>query len=171
MGCQKLLLPVDGRSIVQRVVDAAAKWPTVIVAGDEVAASLAATALPIVRNASPDRGMAHSLRLANQVIPGTEPVAVVLGDLPDITAADIDAAVAAYDDAVDIVLPNASQATHPVIFGPLARRKIAALPDGDTIRQLRDDPALRRRFFTAAAQIDIDTPDDYRRRCASQCDA
>ena len=164
MGRQKLLLPIDGRPIVERVIAAAAHWPFVIVAGDEVAIALKPAELPIVRNPSPERGMAYSLKLANAVVPDAEPIAVVLADCPDIITADISAAVSVYRDGIDVVMPRGAQATHPVLFGPQARRKIAALADGDTIKQLRDDPALRRRYYVAAPQFDIDTPDDYRRR-------
>jgi molybdenum cofactor cytidylyltransferase len=170
MGRQKLLLPIDGCPMIERVLNAAVAWPVVVVAGDEVAPALGPTALRIVRNAAPERGMAHSLRLANQVVPPDEPIAVLLADLPDISAQTIAAVIAAYDDAVDVVSPqHAGICTHPVIFGPLARRKIADLPDGDTIKRLRDDPSLRRRIIETSAEAltDIDTPSDYSARIAS----
>ena len=72
MGRQKLLEPIDGRSLIQRALDASAAWPTVVVASDAVAAALAAaparTGLRVVRNDEPERGMNHSLALADAAI-------------------------------------------------------------------------------------------------------
>ena len=166
MGRQKLLLPIDGDPMIARVIAAAGAWPTVVVAAPEIATILRDAPVRIVRNDAPERGMAHSLRLANEVVPVDEPLAVLLGDLPDITAAAIARVIGAYDESIDVVVPHAGDLpAHPVIFGPLARTKIAALPDGDTLRTLRDDPSLRRRFVDVdEALTDIDTPEDYASR-------
>jgi len=167
MGKQKLVLPIDGRPMIQCVLDAAAAWPVVVVTGDEVAPTLGSTVLRIVRNDAPERGMSHSLALGNAVVANDEPIAVLLGDLPDITAASIASVIAAYDDTVDVVVPRCGETfVHPVVFGPRARRKIAALPDGDTIKRLRDDASLRRRIVETdrGALTDIDTPGDYTER-------
>jgi molybdenum cofactor cytidylyltransferase len=167
MGRQKLLLPIEGQPMIQRVVDSASAWPVVIVAGDDVAALLGSTPLCIVRNDAPERGMAHSLKLANHVIAGQGPIAVLPGDLPDITPEAIARVIDTYDDAVDVVIPRCGEIFgHPVVFGPRARGKIAALPDGDTIKRLRDDPSLQRRIVEVdrGSLTDIDTPGDYSQR-------
>jgi CTP:molybdopterin cytidylyltransferase MocA len=171
MGKQKLLLPIDGQPMIRRVLAAASAWPVVVVAGDDVAPELGSTEVCIVRNATPERGMSHSLYLGNAVIPDGEPIAVLLGDLPDITPAAIETVVSAYDDTVDIVVPSCDeQLAHPVVFGPRARRKIVDLADGDTIDRLRDDPHLRRRTVVTdrCALHDIDTPVEYARRVGDQ---
>ncbi len=167
MGRQKLALPVDGRPILLRVVDAAAAWPTVVVAGAQVAQLLDPAASRIVRNDAPERGMSHSLVLGNSVVDAADAIAVLLGDLPDITAGAIATVIAAYHEAIDVVIPCCGQSFgHPVVFGPRARRKIAELPDGDTIKALRDDALLRRRLVEVdrTSLTDIDTPSDYARR-------
>lgn len=167
MGKQKLLLPIDGRPIIEHVLAAASAWPIVVVTGEEVAPTLGHTSLQIARNAAPERGMSHSLKLGNAVVEDAEPIAVLLGDLPDITAASIAAVIEAYDDTVDVVVPRCGETfVHPVVFGPRARGKIAALPDGDTLKRLRDDPSLRRRIVETdrGCLTDIDTPSDYTER-------
>jgi molybdenum cofactor cytidylyltransferase len=167
MGKQKLLLPIDGRPMIQHVLDAAAAWPLVVVAGAEVAAALQPTLLRIVRNDAPERGMSHSLALGNSVIDDAEPIAVLLADLPDITSQTIASVIAAYGDTIDVVAPRCGETSvQPVVFGPRARRKISTLPDGDTIHRLRDDPSLRRRVVEAdsGSLSDIDTPSDYTER-------
>lgn len=167
MGRQKLLLPLGGRPMIAHAIAAASAWPTVVVTGSEVEPMLAALPVRIVRNDAAERGMTHSLALADAAIEANGPIAILLADLPDITAADIAAVIAHYDDSIDVVVPRyGDRLGHPVVFGPRARRKIAALPDGDTIKQLRDDPALRRRIVDSARGVphDIDTPSDYARR-------
>jgi molybdenum cofactor cytidylyltransferase len=164
---QKLLLPIDGRPMIEHVLAAAAAWPIVVVAGAEVAPTLGARTLRIVRNDAPERGMSHSLQLGNAVIDEAEPIAVLLADLPDISAKTIAETLEAYDNSVDVVVPRCGKLfAHPVVFGPAARQKITALPDGDTIKRLRDDPNLRRKVVEtdSSALIDIDTPTDYKRR-------
>lgn len=167
MGRQKLLLEIDGQTMVDRVVQAASNWPIVVVTSDEVAPILGPSCVCVVRNSMPERGMAHSLKLANAVVPQDEAIAILLADMPDITPAAIATVIAGYDADIDVVIPRHGGAYgHPVIFGPLARRKIAELPDGDTVQRLRDDERLRRRFIDGPAEpfLDIDTPADYDRR-------
>jgi molybdenum cofactor cytidylyltransferase len=170
-GRQKLLEPLDGRPLIAHALDAAAAWPVVVVASEAVAAEVASASRPdvrVVRNDEPDRGMTHSLRLADAAIPRDEPIAVLLADMPDCDAPAIARAIDAYDVAVDVVIPRAGERLgHPVVFGPIARERIATLPEGDVLHRLRDDPTLRRRFVDvpdARAFVDIDTEADLRAR-------
>ncbi len=157
--------------LIARVLDAAAAWPTVVVASEAVAAEVASRAgrcARLVRNDEPERGMTHSLALANATIPLDEPIAVLLGDLPDCDAAAVARVIDAYDAEVDVVVPRAGDRFgHPVLFAPLARTRIPALPEGDALHLLRDDPTLRRRIIDvpdARAFADIDTEADLRER-------
>jgi CTP:molybdopterin cytidylyltransferase MocA len=168
MGRQKLLETIDGRPMIWRAIDAAARWPTVVVASAAVAATLADASVRIVRNDEPERGMSHSLRLADAAIPPDEPIAVLLGDLPDCDSAAIARVVDAYDANVDVLVPCVGKRLgHPVVLGPAARAKIRGLPDGDTQSTVRDDPSLRRRLLDvddARAFEDIDTEDELAAR-------
>jgi len=168
MGRQKLLEPIAGRTLIGRAVDAAAGWPTVVVASAVVADALRDAPVVIVRNDEPERGMSRSLQLADAAIVPNEPIAVLLGDLPDCDAAAIARVIAAYDASVDVVVPRAgARFGHPVVFGPAARRKIADLPEGDTLQQLRNDESLRRRIIEVpdeTAFTDIDTEDELASR-------
>jgi CTP:molybdopterin cytidylyltransferase MocA len=174
MGRQKLLERIDGRSLIRRAVDASAGWPTVVVASDAVAAELQASGIAqhvrIVRNGEPERGMNLSLALADAAIDAGEPIAVLLGDLPDCDASTIARVVAAYDDDVDVVIPQAGERFgHPVVFGPIARRAIAALGDGDGLNRVRDAAGLRRRIVAvddSRGFDDIDTEAELAARIA-----
>ena len=174
MGRQKLLERIGGRSLIERALTAASAWPTVVVTSDAVAAELVAAGLGdrvrIVRNAEPERGMNVSLALANAAIAPDEPIAVLLGDLPDCDAAAIARVVDAYDDGADVVVPQrGTRLGHPVVFGPSARRLIPGLGDGDGLNRVRDAESLRRRVVPvddAGAFDDIDTEADLAARIA-----
>jgi molybdenum cofactor cytidylyltransferase len=174
MGRQKLLERIGGRPLIARAVDAAAAWPTVVVASDAVAAELHALGLAervrIVRNTEPERGMNLSLALADAAIAPEEAIAVLLGDLPDCDAATVARVVAAYDDEADVVIPRAGERFgHPVIFGPVARRAIAGLGDGDGLNRVRDGAGLRRRIVSVEDSRgfdDIDTEAELAARIA-----
>jgi CTP:molybdopterin cytidylyltransferase MocA len=174
MGRQKLLERIGGRSLIGRAVDAAAAWPTVVVASDAVATELessgAAERVRIVRNGEPERGMNRSLALADAAIDPAEAIGVLLGDLPDCDAATIARVVAAYDADVDVVVPQTGDRLgHPVVFGPLARRAIATLGDGDGLNRIRDAAGLRRRIVPvedARGFDDIDTEAELAARIA-----
>ncbi|HEY5349903.1 MAG TPA: NTP transferase domain-containing protein, partial [Candidatus Lustribacter sp.] len=136
----------------------------------ELEASGAAEHVRIVLNREPERGMNRSLALADAAIEAGEPIAVLLGDLPDCDAATIARVVAAYADDVDVVVPQAGERRgHPVVFGPAARRAIATLGDGDGLHRLRDAASLRRRVVAVAdprAFDDIDTEAELAARIA-----
>jgi CTP:molybdopterin cytidylyltransferase MocA len=174
MGRPKLLERIGGRTLIARALAAAGARPVVVVASAAVAAELeasgAAAGVRVVRNDEPDRGMNHSLRLANDAIPAGEPIAVLLADLPDCDAAAVDRVVNAYDERADVVVPRAGERFgHPVVFGPAARREIARLGDGDGLHRVRDAAALRRRIVAvddARAFDDIDTDAELTARAA-----
>jgi CTP:molybdopterin cytidylyltransferase MocA len=124
----------------------------------------------IVRNDEPERGMNRSLALADAAIDPNEPIAVLLGDLPDCDAASIARVASAYGEDVDVVVPQAGERLgHPVVFGPAARRAIATLGDGDGLHRIRDAAGLRRRVIAvddARAFDDIDTEAELAARLA-----
>jgi CTP:molybdopterin cytidylyltransferase MocA len=157
--------------LIARAVAAAGGRPVVVVASAAVAAELAGTSrVRIVRNDEPERGMNHSLRLADAAISAAEPIAVLLADLPDCDAGVVSQVVNAYDDGVDVVVPQAGERLgHPVVFGPAARRGIAGLGDGDGLHRLRDATGLRRRIVAVGdARVfdDIDTEAELAARAA-----
>lgn len=174
MGRQKLLERIEGRSLIERAIDAAAGWPTVVVTSDAIAAELAAGGIgervEIVINNEPERGMNRSLALADAVVVAGEPIAVLLGDLPDCDAIAIGRVVDAYDETADVVVPHSGERFgHPVVFGPRARRAIATLGDGDGLSRIRDAETLRRRVIPvddAGAFTDIDTEAELAARIA-----
>lgn len=162
MGAQKLLMPFRGRPMIEYAIDAAQRWKPVIVAGARVAKYLSGRHAQVLLNEAPQRGMTHSLALANAEIPSGAALIVLLGDKPLITPLLITQLAGALDaaDVVFPVHPQTREPGHPVVFSSRARAKIPLLPDGDALRALRDDTALIRREVATddpGAYFDVDT--------------
>lgn len=163
-GFQKLLAPFRGRTMIEYAIEAAQQWNPLVVAGPQVAAYLQALGVHALLNDAPQRGMAHSLAIADAAIDPTQALIVVLGDKPLATPALIARICDALGSA-DVAFPQHPQTGepgHPVVFSPRARMKIASLPDGDSLRDLRGDRGLVRRAVEIedpGAYVDIDTAD------------
>ena len=170
MGGGKLLLPFGEGTVLDAVIGACAAYPTTLVASAELASRhrdrAAQREFSVVVNAEPQRGMAHSLRLAHRGISAERPLAVLLGDKPLVSARLLAATLAAFEHGLDVVYPAREGVPgHPVVLSPRARGHIDELRDGDTLHLLRDDPRLRRRVVPTdddGAFLDIDTEVDYR---------
>ncbi len=163
-GGQKLLALVDGKPMIAHVLEAVAHLPTLVVGPPELEPHCYPARL--VLNLEPERGMAYSLRLADAALCAEDGLLVLLADMPFLTKATVDAVLAAAGDA-DVCYPERDGiGGHPVFFSTHARTKIAALPDGDTIKALRNDPTLVRHVIPLdddGAYRDIDRPQDLGR--------
>lgn len=172
MGRPKATLTVAGTTLLERALAAAAAYPTVVVIAElpEDAMALLERVrrerdLIVVTNDAPQRGMSRSLALGDAAIGSRgAALAVLLLDTPFVDATLVARVVAARGDA-DIAFPtHGATPGHPVVFGPRAREAIASLPDGDTLRTLRDDVRWRRITVACDGDApfrDIDTPNDY----------
>ena len=169
MGSDKLSQPLaDGSTLMQRAMRACAGYPAVVVTSSALAATLEPPAgVTVVLNDEPERGMTHSLRLADERIWSGHSIAVLPADLPLANAATMRTVVEA-SGGVDVCYPVRANGTpgHPVVFSPEARKLLGELPEGDTLRALRENPALSRRALPIeddAPYLDVDEPDDLRR--------
>ncbi len=164
MGRDKATLRVSGTTLLDRAIAACEGYDTIVVVPSRLEADVP-PGVTIVGNDEPQRGMTHSARLASDAVSPHASLVVVLVDMPNVDA-ELIRWVAEAPDA-DVAHPLVDgRAAHPVRFGPRARAKLRDLPDGDTLRSLRDDPSLSRITFAVAdarTQIDLDTPNDLRR--------
>ena len=175
MGGGKLLLPLGAGTVLDAVLEACSGYPTVVVAAPDLAETLsrrlALWQRHVVVNHAPERGMSHSLRLADHAISAERAVAVLLGDKPLVTRALVERTIAALDAGTDVAFPQRDGVPgHPVVLSPRARGLIDTLRDGDTLHVLRDDPRLLRKPLPIdddGAYVDIDTEADYRRLAAA----
>lgn len=164
---QKVLSDVGTRTLLQRALDACGNRPTIVVASPMVAPHVVPTSKrTIVVNTAPERGMVHSLRLADEVAPLDAPLAVILADMPFVDREHVDRILEQWEDGIDILSPEHDGIpAHPAVFGPAARRALAGLPDGDSLRTLRGDRSFRRRVVPVEdpdALLDIDSDEALR---------
>jgi molybdenum cofactor cytidylyltransferase len=147
------------------VIEACAGNHVVVVASPAIAEHLTHPDVHVIVNDEPERGMAHSLRLANGVVPAEHAIAVVLADKPLLGSNLVTRMFDELGDA-DVVFPERDGVPgHPVVFSPFARALIIGLPDGDSINLVRDNEILIRRPIPLdddGAFVDVDTEEDYR---------
>jgi molybdenum cofactor cytidylyltransferase len=170
-GGDKLLQEVAGEPLLARSArEALATGLAVFVAlsPDRPARTRALEELAVVRVPVPDaaEGMAASLRAAVAAAPEGAGVAVLLADMPEITAADIGALVAAFEatgrDRVVRAASEDGRPGQPVIFPARLRPALLALRGDAGGRDIlaREDvllvPLPGRRALT-----DLDTPEDF----------
>jgi len=140
MGTNKLLEPVGGEPLVRRAVLAAvqsAADPVVVVTGNEgetVKAALADLQVTFVENPDFAMGLSTSLKCGVNALPDTADGAVILlGDMPEVSAALVDKLIAAFDPAEGRAICVASRGGrrgNPVLWARRFFAEIAAL-DGD----------------------------------------
>jgi len=168
MAVQKLTLRIGEATLLERAFEAAGEFPVVAVVARELVSLVRPGAgLTIVVNDQPDRGMTHSLSLAEAAIADCGvALAVLLADTPLVDAALVRRIIAARGEA-DVAYPvREGVGGHPVVFGPRARAALRQIKEGDTLRTLRDDPRWRRvevAIEDEAPFLDVDTLEDLAR--------
>ena len=163
-GRNKLTLEFDGETLLERAIRACGENPIAVVCSPDLAAALASKGLTTIVNDRPERGMAYSLRLANARVAPQMRLAVLPADLALIEPEHV-AGLVALSEGFDVTFPRRANGTpgHPVIFSPAARERMAELPDGDTIRRLRDCAQLSRNVIRVEQPwpyLDVDRESD-----------
>lgn len=172
-GGGKLLATVDGRPILQHVLDALAEAgienPIVVLGGDadELEAAVRWRNAHRVRNPDPDVGLASSLQIGWQASMLTSPrpdaVLVLLGDQPCVEPAVIRALIGQplEPSRPVIVARHADGARNPVRLEPEAAPLVAATSgDRGLGPQLDAHAELVRVVDLEAVNPDVDTPAD-----------
>ena len=165
MGTPKGELVVDGERLVDRAV-------RVLRAGgcaDVIVVTRAGVDVPgvhLVVNPDPERGMRSSLALAvDAVPPDADALAVLLVDLPGVTATAVRAVLAAWRPGRVAVARYGARCGHPTVMAPELWR--AALepagPDEGARTWLGAHPQLVDEVVVDGDSADLDTPADLDR--------
>lgn len=168
MGFDKTVRRIGTLAPLERIAHALGRRESVVV----VPARMQATAramMPRARvaiNDDAERGMAHSLRIGLRTFATREPFGVLLGDMPAMTEDTLAQTERLLEGGVDVAYPvdYRGRPGHPVLFSPRARSIVEALPDGDTLRDARDDTSLVRASWICtdtSAFLDVDSPRDW----------
>jgi molybdenum cofactor cytidylyltransferase len=173
MGRNKLLELLEGRPILRHVVEAAqgsSVATTAVVVGhqaEQVRAAVAGAAVQVVECPHYAEGLSASLKAGLAALPNDIDAAIVLlGDMPDITAAHIDQLIAAFspDDGRTIVVPtHAGKRGNPVLWGRAHFVAMIAESSGDTgakhLIGRHADEVVEVDLGTDAIFLDVDTPE------------
>lgn len=175
MGSCKQLLPLGGKTVIARCLDAlfagGVSEIVVVVAAtaNQVAAAVQDYPVRIVVNPEEEGDMASSVRSGRAALPpAASGVIVALCDYPLVAATTICSLLTAHAESPDgIIIPcHQEERGHPLLF---PRVILDELSDQLILRDLvRRDPA-RIRYLTVedpGVREDMDTPEDYRRICA-----
>jgi molybdenum cofactor cytidylyltransferase len=155
----KLLAEIDGRPLLRRAVTAALASRarrTLVVTGharEAVETALAGLDVGFVHNPDHATGMASSLRAGLLAATGADAVVVLLGDMPGVTPALIDALISAFDAApgAPAVVPvHQNRRGNPVL---LARALFPALD------RLAGDTGARRLLADAPGVVEVAVDD------------
>ena len=176
----KLLIGIDGKPMVHHAIEAvraAGLGPIIVVTGheqDRLQAALAGLPVRLVHNPNYSEGLSSSLKTGLAALPDDiDAVLVGLGDMPRVSAADIERLVAAFNpvEGREIIVPTRNgKRGNPVIW---AKRFLAEM------RELAGDVGARHligQHAEAVAEVemasdgvltDIDTPQALARLAAS----
>lgn len=171
-GGDKLLELVDGIPQLARITAAALETGAKVLialpsdrpARSAAIAGLGATALPV-----PDarEGMAASIRAGVSRSGNAAGLMILPADMPDLTAADLAAVLAAFAQSPDRICRGASatgKAGHPVIFPARDFPALAALQGDTGARAVLQTEAARVNLIALPDQhalTDLDTPEDW----------
>ena len=172
MGCQKVLLELRGRSLVQRVVDAALgsrATRTIVVVGHEagpVTDDLAGRPVTVVVNPVYATGMSTSLQAGVLAAGACDAAVFLLGDQPYVTATLIDQLIDGFAETRKAVVRPmvGTRPANPVLLsaalfpeileqrGDVGGREIVERHPAEVCLVPLDDPTL---------VLDIDSREDY----------
>ena len=177
----KLVALFEGKALVRHVAEAALASharPVVVVTGharDEVAAALSGLALSHVHNAAYAQGVAGSLKAGIAALPRDASGAVILlGDMPGVTAAIIDALIAALQankSALAVAPTRDGKRGNPVLLTRAVFPAVAGLSGDQGARKLVDAAGMAVIEAPVASEAifqDVDTREDLRALAAEQ---
>ncbi|MEM7508089.1 MAG: molybdopterin-binding/glycosyltransferase family 2 protein [Pseudomonadota bacterium] len=141
-GRDKLLEPVSGEALLRRLAQqslASGADQTMVVLRDEDPLredALRGLDVTLCRNRQAAEGMGTSIAAAIRALGvGIDGALILMADMPEVTAADLDRLIAAFDPAEGRAIVRATtavgEAGHPVLFGRRFFEPLAAL-EGDT---------------------------------------
>jgi molybdenum cofactor cytidylyltransferase len=173
-GPNKLLALFGGEPLIRRTVGravASQAAETTVVAGhqaDRVRAALSGLDAKLVNNPAYRTGLASSLQAGIATLPESASGAlIILGDMPDVSSADLDRLIAAFTAAGGTSIVRAThngKRGNPVILPRSMYPAVAAL-EGDTgARHLVEQEGLAviDVEIGAGASVDVDTPEALR---------
>jgi molybdenum cofactor cytidylyltransferase len=176
-GSNKMLLSINGKPLIQTVVEAlieSAAEEIVVVANEILFPSLeylSTLGITLIVNPDYKKGMTTSIKAGIRVSSNLDGYMICLGDQPLITAADYNMIISTFDENHKPTEPLIAvpfyiqQKGNPVIFSSYFKSQILTHPSPDGCKELiRDHASAIVKVDLADDHIlrDIDTPEDYK---------
>ncbi len=175
MGRNKLLLPVDGKPMVRRVVETglASKASEVIVVigheDEKIRDALVGLNSKFVLNEEYERGQSFSVRRGLDEIKDRAGAMMILpGDVAMVQTQEIDAVIEEFwrHPSPIVVASHAGQPGHPILFSRELFNEISQINEETlglkSVTTKNRDSTKRVETRSKAVLLDIDTPEDYR---------
>jgi len=174
----KLLETIDGKTIVARVVGAAISSgsdPVIVVTGfeaDRIEAALRGLSVTFAHNAQFAKGMSSSIKAGLKAIPkDCDGALILLGDMPEVEASDIEALIAAFAGREAICVPvRDGRQGNPVLWGASYFREMMELTGDAGAKSLivrHAEHVIEVPLASNGIFADVDTPADLARLRAS----
>ncbi len=176
MGCNKLLLRLNGHTVLDHVLDAIAAAgieETVVVLGPRPEELLGVVtsrrgAARVIVNQDHARGMASSFQKGLRALRHADWAFLVLGDQPMLDPGllnEMTQRLAAHPEALIVSPVHHGKRGHPVLFRRALFGEVLELDDTATIRDIVHRHADRLLTVEAAEWtiLDMDTPEEYLR--------
>jgi len=170
LGRPKQLLPYGETTLLGHVLDTArgCRFDQLIVAlggaADGVREQVDLSGAEVVVNESFGTGCSSSIAAALAAVdPRSELLVLMLGDMPGVTPASVDALLAGRGDATLAVCKYEDGRGHPFVFARRIFEELANLHGDKGVWRLLDERADDVVEITIAGPVplDVDTPEDY----------
>lgn len=168
MGSNKLLLPFNGKTVLEATLDALKGVSTVVVTGHnphELEALLSKHRVKVVHNPRYEEGMTTSFQAGLRAV-DADAVFLALGDQVGLDQRMLSAMVQVLvedEDAVIVSPRYGEKRGHPVLFRRSLFYEILSLKQGETIRDVVTRHGDGHRYVEGDVWtvIDMDTPEEY----------
>ena len=177
MGSPKLLLPIEGKSLLQHVIDNAlqSKVSEVIVVlgadATKLRREIKQSQVQIIENTSFKEGLSSSLKVGLQAIsPQAQAVLILLADQPLVSHAVIDALIDKYEESGSIIVAPVynGKRGNPVLFDSSLIPELLRVTGDKGGREIIEKHLAQLAtvdFESTIIGSDIDSWDDYREVC------
>lgn len=171
MGTDKLLLPIGGVPVIERVIAAASKsglGEVVLVCNSDSVADLGKKyGAKIVENNAPEMGQSHSVRLGvEESSQFAEGFMFLVGDQPFVNVSIINDLIGSFvpeNCSAAVPIYNGARG-NPVIFASALREKLLSLcgdSGGRVLLEEMEGSIITVSFADEKLGLDIDTPEEY----------
>jgi molybdenum cofactor cytidylyltransferase len=173
-GRNKLLELFDGKPVITHVVNAALESGAELVIAvtgykaECIEEVLRGLTVKVVRNVDYAQGLSTSLRVGLKTLaPKTDGALILLGDMPEIEASDLDALIAAFQSRQSICIPVRDRRRgNPVLWGAAYFAEMMALSGDVGAKQLLTryaEHVVEVPVSSDGIFVDVDTASDIER--------